>query len=186
MTSPTAPLRVAFYHRIARDPALEDSRADKAQAESVRRYLERFAPLDIVVDDDRACALRPAANRFAFYARIAADLPTSQRRIARHWQYTLCDRIAHRRGAVLTATFFDPATPASTPFHRRKGGAALLAAGADFDGVIVANLARIGTGTESLADAGLTVVVADLDTVIAPDGWDGPLAQILTGIGGGA
>ena len=183
MTSPTAPLRVAFYHRIARDPALEDSRAHLAQAESVRQYLERFAPFDIVADGHRACALRPGTKRFAFYARIAADLPAPQRQVARQWQYTLCARAARRRGAILTAAFFDPATAASTPFHRRNGGAALLAAGADFDGVIVANLARIGTGTKSLADADLPVVLADLDTVIAPDGWDGPLAQVLNGLG---
>ena len=79
MTSPTAPLRIAFYHRVARDPALEDSRAHQAQAESVRQYLERFAPLDIAAEDHRAaCALRLAAKRFAFYARIAADLPAPQ------------------------------------------------------------------------------------------------------------
>jgi hypothetical protein len=49
--------------------------------------------------------------------------------------------------------------------------------------VIVANFARLGTGTQALADAGLPVVLADLDTVIAPDGWDGPLARTLTGLG---
>jgi hypothetical protein len=184
MTSPTAPLRVAFYHHVARDPALEDSRARKAQAESLRQYLERFAPLDIVADDHRvACALRPGTKRFAFYARIAADLPAPQRQVARQRQYTLCARAARRRGAVLTAAFFDPATPASTPFHRRNGGAALLAAGADFDGVIVANFARLGTGTRALAEAGLPVVLADLDAEIAPDRWDRPLARILTGLG---
>jgi hypothetical protein len=182
MTSPTAPLRVVFYHRVARDPALEDSRAVLARAECVRQFLERFAPLDIVADDHRACAPRPGTKRFAFYARIAADLPAPQRQVARQRQYTLCARAARRHGAVLTAAFFDPATPASTPFDRRNGGAALLAAGADFDGVIVANLARLGTGTRALAEAGLSVVLADLDAEIAPDGWDGPPARILTGL----
>ena len=184
MTSPTAPLRVAFYHRHAGDPALEDSRALHAQAESAREFARRFAPLDVIADDRQATnALLPGTKRFAFYARIAADLPPQHKHIVHQRQYTLCASAAHRHGAVLAAAFLDPATPASTPFHRRPGGAALLAVRADLDAVIVANFARIGTGTNALADAGLPVVLADLDTVIPPDGWRSPLAQIQTGFG---
>jgi hypothetical protein len=182
------PLRAAFYGRTATDEPADD-RSARTQYLLAKALLARPGP-QVYPEDPGPHAGWTLANgearalRVALYGRTASTHDPAVADAARARQILVGQRAAERLGAEIAATYFDSGCPATRPFHRREGGAALLKHATLFDAVIVANLARLGHGARDLGRSRLAVLLADLDQVIGPKEWTGTLAMILTGFGG--
>lgn len=180
----TPALHAAFYHRVANDQPAGPEADARRRTRTVQINARTHPPVTEVPLGPGPYAHRwehPGHPvRLAAYGRAASNgRPDS----ARTWQQNACARSAERHGAVISAWFFDAECPCSRPLPDRAGGAALLATRSGFDAVIVANFARLGSGTEHLQAAGLPVALADLDQIIDPAEWNAALASILSGPG---